>query len=161
MKIKRNGGLCMTKDRIAGVVLLVFCLFFYYQSKLIDIKDLTEITAAFFPRLVLVLIAILAVVLIIQSFLKKEKKKEEKKEKEGIVWVIFALLALYILSLDLLGFIISSFIFITIVYLIILPEKRPIKNHVISLSSLLVITIVLSLIFQNVLNVFLPKGIFF
>ncbi|WP_257347449.1 tripartite tricarboxylate transporter TctB family protein [Pseudalkalibacillus decolorationis] len=151
----------MTKDRIAGVVLLVFCLFFYYQSKLIDIKDLTEITAAFFPRLVLVLIAILAVVLIIQSFLKKEKKKEEKKEKEGIVWVIFALLALYILSLDLLGFIISSFIFITIVYLIILPEKRPIKNHVISLSSLLVITIVLSLIFQNVLNVFLPKGIFF
>ncbi|WLD93764.1 tripartite tricarboxylate transporter TctB family protein [Alkalihalobacillus sp. AL-G] len=154
----------MTKDRIAGVVLLIFCIFFYFQTKLIDIKDLTEISAAFFPRLLLGLIAGLTVVMIIQSFLKKERKtasEKEKNEKEGIVWIIFALFALYILSLALLGFIISSFIFITIVYLIILPVKRPVKSHVIALSSILVITIALSFIFENLLNVFLPTGIFF
>ncbi|WP_261131043.1 tripartite tricarboxylate transporter TctB family protein [Bacillus sp. Marseille-Q3570] len=154
----------MTKERIAGAVLLVFCIFFYYQSTSIDTKGLTEISAAFFPRLLLGLIAILTIVMFIQSFLRKEKvkeKKRDKNQKEGIVWIIFALFALYILSLGFLGFIISSFIFITLIYLLILPEKRPFKSHVIPLISLLVITVTLSVIFQNVLNVYLPKGIFF
>ncbi|WP_221567294.1 tripartite tricarboxylate transporter TctB family protein [Alkalihalobacillus sp. TS-13] len=154
----------MTKEHIAGAVLLLFCIFFYYQSTFIDTKGLTEISAAFFPRLLLGLISILTILMLIQSFLKKEKKTEKKKDKnqkEGIVWIIFTLFALYILSLDFLGFIISSFIFITIIYLLILPEKRPVKSHVIPIVSLLVITVTLSVIFQNVLNVYLPKGIFF
>ncbi|GAA0327380.1 hypothetical protein GCM10008967_17350 [Bacillus carboniphilus] len=155
----------MVKDRIAGIVLLLFCGFFYYQSTLVDVKDLTKISAVFFPRLILGLIALLAVVLLIQSFLKKEvqakKETEANKGKKGIVWIIFALFGLYVISLELLGFIVASFLFITVTYFLILPEKKPIKTHVFALSGLLVVTIALSLVFEKLLYVFLPQGIFF
>lgn len=155
----------MAKDRIAGLVLLVFSAFFYYQSTLIDVKELTGLQATFFPRILLGFIAILAIIMIIQSFLKKEKKvaSSEKKQnqKEWIVWVVFALFGLYILALDFVGFVIASFLFVGIVYLIILPEKKSIKKHVFSLSGLLVMIIVLQIVFERFLSVFLPKGIFF
>lgn len=154
----------MTKDRIAGLGLLVFCLFFYFQSTFIDVKELTTISAAFFPRLLLGLIATFAVVMLIQSFTKKGKKAkgpQEKNQKEGITWLIFALFAVYIYILPFVGFIIASFLFIAMVYLILLPKQGSVKSHVLSLLSLLGITIALSIVFEKLLNVFLPKGIFF
>jgi putative tricarboxylic transport membrane protein len=154
----------MAKDRISGILLLIFCAFFYYQSTLIEVKDLTGLQATFFPRLLLGLIAILAIILSIQSFLKKGSKKpkeEQQKQKGWVVWVIFAIFGVYISIIQIIGFIMSSFLFMAVVYVIILPDKKPIKSHLITISGLLVISIALSVIFERFLNVLLPKGIFF
>lgn len=155
----------MAKDRIAGILLLIFCTFFYYQSTFIKVKNLTGLQATFFPRLLLGLIAILATIMIIQSFFKKQKKsnadEKQPKAKEWVVWAIFGLFGLYVLLIKIIGFIVASFLFMTVVYFIVLPEKKPIKKHVLPLSGLLVVAAILALIFENALNVFLPKGIFF
>jgi putative tricarboxylic transport membrane protein len=154
----------MAKDRIAGIILLLFCAFFYYQSTLIEVKDLTGLQATFFPRLLLGLISILVIMMIIQSYIKKEKtsNKDTTQSKKGwVVWTIFTLFSIYVLFLKIIGFIISSFLFMAVIYFILLPEKKPVKSYVIALSSLLAITILLTLVFQNFLNVFLPSGIFF
>lgn len=159
-----------TKDRIASITLLLFCGFFYYQTFSIRTSNLTGLDAPFFPRVLLGTIAALAILMLIRSFLPARKKiheatedkQEENKQKGWLVWVIFALFALYILSLKILGFILSSFLFMIIMYLLITKDtQRTLKSHAIAIGGLLATAFILAFIFEKLLNVFLPQGIFF
>lgn len=163
----------MNHDRIAGIVILVFSAFFYYQSFGISNQNLTGLEATFFPRVLLTAIAALALLLLIRSFFIKSTavKKVEQGEEEAATqrkwWkvpLIFALFAIYILLIDILGFTVSSFLFMTIVYLIAItatPLKKTIKKHAVSIGFLLVVSITLTFIFERFLSVYLPKGLFF
>lgn len=162
----------MNHDRIAGIVILVFCAFFYYQSFGISNQNLTGLEATFFPRVLLVSIAALALLLLIRSFFIKSaavKKVEEGQEvgdrrKWWKVPLIFVLFAIYILLIDILGFTVSSFLFMTVVYLIAItatPLKKTVKKHAVSILFLLVVSITLTFVFEKFLSVFLPKGLFF
>lgn len=162
----------MFRDRIASIVLLAFCAFFYYESFGISNKNLTGMEATFFPRVLLGSIAILAIILLIRSFFIKQpaaekagptEATEKKKNQWWTVWLIFALFAVYVVVIDILGFTFSSFLFMAIVYLIAvkIPVKSNLKRHALSISFLLVISIALTFIFENFLQVYLPKGIFF
>jgi putative tricarboxylic transport membrane protein len=159
------------KDRIASIVLLLFCAFFYYETFSIKKSDLAGLSAAFFPRLLLGLLALLAILMLIRSFLPSQKKvlkAADEKEPEStkgrgwLVWAVFALFALYIFSLDLLGFILSSFLFMVIIYLLITKgSQRSAKSNVMAIGGLLATAVALFFIFEQMLNVFLPRGIFF
>ena len=164
----------MNHDRIAGIVILIFCAFFYYQSFGISNQNLTGLEATFFPRILLAAIAALALLLLIRSFFIKSataKKVEQAEEGETgaqrkwwKVPLIFALFAIYILLIDILGFTVSSFLFMTIVYLIAItatPLKKTVKKHAVSVGFLLVVSITLTFIFERFLSVYLPKGLFF
>jgi putative tricarboxylic transport membrane protein len=165
-----------TKDRVVSLVLLLFCAFFYYQSFSIKSSNLTGLDAAFFPRLLIGLIALLAVLILVRSFLparkkvleavarmsEQEEKQSEDKNRGWLVWFIFALFGLYIFSLGFLGFILASFLFMTIVYLLIIQgNQHSAKNKAVAISSLLATSFILAFIFEKLLNVFLPRGIFF
>ncbi|MDF0726576.1 tripartite tricarboxylate transporter TctB family protein [Cytobacillus sp. S13-E01] len=157
----------MANNRIVSIGLLVFCGFFYYQTTLFQTKDLTGITAAFFPRVILSIIAILSVVMLIKSFFVPQKiveaqKESEVQEKRGwIVWILFALFGVYVILIQVIGFITSSFLFMSVVYLLIVREKRPLKQHLVAIGGLLVVSVGISMFFQTVLQVFLPRGVFF
>lgn len=160
----------MTKDRVSVLILLIFCAFFYYQTYQIPDKGFTGLDAAFFPRIILGLIAVLAVFMMVRSLSSsyKERKNvqekgrtEQENQKGWKVWTIFALFGLFILSTTILGFIISSFCFMIVVYFIVLSRERTLKQHILTMVSLLVVSYVLAFIFRNYLNVLLPQGIFF
>lgn len=165
----------MNHDRIAGIVILAFCAFFYYQSFGISNQNLTGLEATFFPRVLLAAIAALALLLLVRSFfIKSAAVRKVGLEKEGEevgapkkwwkVPLIFVLFAVYILLIDILGFTISSFLFMTIVYLIAITAtrlKKTVKKHAVSIGFLLVVSITLTFIFEKFLSVYLPKGLFF
>lgn len=156
----------MANNRIVSIGLLLFCGFFYYQTTLFQAKNLTGLTAAFFPRVILSIIAILSVVMLIKSFFIPQKRLEAQKnkvqEKRGwIVWILFALFGVYVFLIQIIGFISSSFLFMSVVYLLIVKEKKPLKKHLVAIGGLLVVSVGISLFFQSVLQVFLPRGIFF
>lgn len=162
----------MNRDRIASIVILAFCAFFYYESFGISTQNLTGLEASFFPRVLLGSIAVLAILLLIRSFIIKKPaavKKEEagegvkEKNKWWQVWVIFALFAVYIFFIDILGFTISSFLFMTVVYFIAVPIsiRENFKRHAISVAFLLLVSVALTFIFETFLQVYLPQGIFF
>jgi putative tricarboxylic transport membrane protein len=155
-------------DRMTSLLLLVFCAFFYYQTYKIDTSDIVGINSAFFPRIILGLIALLTVIMLIRSFLSSPVRKERGKEKGTNIetkkgWsvgLVFALFSLYIFSIDIIGFILSSFLFMVGMYFIILKEKRSPKSHVFVFCGLLLTTILLSFFFEQYLDVYLPQGIF-
>ena len=159
----------MANNRIVSIGLLVFCGFFYYQTTLFQSKDLTGLTAAFFPRVILSIIAILSVVMLIKSFFIPQKQIEAQNNKESnvqekrgwIVWILFALFGVYVFLIQIIGFITSSFLFMSVVYLLIVKGKKPLKKHLVAIGGLLVVAVGISLFFQNVLQVFLPRGVFF
>lgn len=162
----------MVHDRLASIIILAFCAFFYYQTFGISNKNLTGLEATFFPRILLGSIAVLAVLLLIRSFLIKksaaieDEDKKESQEKMGAWWkvpLIFALFALYILVIDILGFTVSSSLFMAIVYLIAIPVpvKKNMKRHALSIAFLIAVSIALTFVFEQFLQVYLPEGLFF
>ncbi|MFD1850953.1 tripartite tricarboxylate transporter TctB family protein [Oceanobacillus bengalensis] len=154
-----------SKDRIASIALLTFCIFFYFQSNNIRTQSDLALSSAFYPRLLLALIAILAISMLIKSFLpvkNKDNHPSKSPEQKGngkIVWIIFLLFTIYIFSISFIGFILASFLFMSIVYLLIVGKGRPVKTHVLSISGFLIATIALTFIFDRFLGVSLP-GIF-
>lgn len=162
----------MNRDRIASIVILAFCAFFYYESFGISNQNLTGLEATFFPRVLLVSIGSLSLLLLIKSFFINTAAVEKAELGEGEVdktkkwWkvpLIFVLFTIYILVIDILGFTISSFLFMTVVYLIAVaaPVKKNGKKHAVSIVFLLVVSIMLTFIFENFLQVYLPEGLFF
>src|SRR5690606_9392848 len=111
--------------------------------------------------------------LLIRSFLikdaavKKVEVDEDNDEKSRKWWkvpLIFGLFTLYILLIDILGFTISSFLFMTVVYFIAVaaaPVKKTGKKHAVSIAFLLAVSVTMTFIFETFLQVYLPEGIFF
>lgn len=157
----------MANNRLVSIGLLLFCGFFYYQSTLIESKELTGLPATFFPRIILGIIAFLSVIMLVKSFFVPDKKTpksestEGKNKKEWIVWLLFALFAVYLVLINVVGFITSSFLYMAAVYLLIVQQKRSWKKHLVAIGGLLAITLGISLFFQSVLHVYLPRGLFF
>jgi len=159
------------KDRIASICLLLFCTFFYILSYKIDTSNVAKLNAAFFPRFLLGMIAVLTIAMFIKTFftagkttrnVEKNKPLKIKEQREWIIWAIFALFALYIYSLKILGFVISAFLFMLVLYLILIKDnKRNFKRNLFPIGGLFVIAVTLSFIFEKYLQVFLPKGLFF
>ncbi|MGN7296741.1 tripartite tricarboxylate transporter TctB family protein [Ferdinandcohnia sp. SAFN-114] len=157
----------MANNRLVSIGLLLFCGLFYYQSTLIESKELSGLPATFFPRLILGIIAFLSVIMLIKSFFvptkvtQKSDSTEGKSKKEWIVWVLFGLFAVYLVLIDVVGFITSSFLYMATVYLLIVQQKKSWKKHLVAIGGLLAITLGITLFFQGVLHVYLPKGLFF
>lgn len=160
--------LMIKKDRLTSLVILIVCAFFYYESFGIRTSNLSAgLGATFFPRFLLGFIALLAVLMFLNTFTRAAKAKDLKEQEEKpdeksplIVWIIFGVFALYILSLNVLGFILGSALFMFSIYLILTWKKRTTKQHVLSFGGIFVAAFVLFFIFEKLLQVYLPRGIF-
>jgi hypothetical protein len=134
-----------------GAFLLVYSLYNHYQI---------EVAWKLSPYLFPVLIAILFVVASIALFIQGRGELSEKVEEVDyrgikVVAVFTALVFLYYLLLPLLGFIITNMVMLS-VFFIFLRLKTWWKVLLLSSS----ITAVLYVVFQLLLSVRLPLGVF-
>ena len=123
----------------------------------------TELGAAFWPRIILVLMMILLGINIFTQFKNKSKEDESKDKSEVKSKVDSAILiklligmgivALMAFSMQYVGFLLSCFAFL-IAYGALLGEKNIAKLVLFSL----IITFVLYVIFQGLLDIRLERG---
>lgn len=161
MKDKRN-------DIYSGIALILFSIFMFGASYLIQPTTSDILGSRFFPRVVAVLIAVLAIVMIVSAVkaLKSGDKAAEAEEKTKkqmlnmpLVLTIVGLFAYYILIMA-LGFTITS-----ILYLLfqgaVLMGKEGLKNKK-SLIILVIVSVVVPIalknIFWQVFKIALPAG---
>lgn len=154
------------RDMFNSIGLLLFCCFAFYGSTQIPIREMGNTEADFFPIIVIGVISFLSICLLISSIYKMIKNKDSKtktsikemfQENKKIIWTFF-IFASYVFLLKIIGYFLSSVIFLILLYILLAPNRR--KLWLVSLGAA-AITFVLFVIFQNGLSVFLPTGSLF
>ena len=158
---KAGKGRLSELDIIFSIVLGIFCIYlFFLVGAESPAPTATELGAAFWPRIILVLLILLIIVNIVNS-LKKLKGSNEKltagfnlgeflKSKLSVGMILVAVMAIL---MPIIGFIPVSFLFL-IAYGVLLGERR--IGFLIIVS--LVITAILYILFQGALDIMLARG---
>lgn len=150
----------------SSIAFLLFGIFVFAASNLIQPTTSDILGSRFFPRVVAGLICFLAILQIITSAVKlkaESAKDEEKEEKSGfsrpLILTILLLFVYYVLILY-FGFTITS-IFYLLAQSAILMSKDDFKDKkkvIIMLVVAIVVPIFINTIFWNVFSIALPSG---
>lgn len=145
-------------DIVAATCLLLVSFLVFWISKDFP-SSKTGIGVSTFPKLLAGVLIIFSIIIIIQaiknsSFSKKEPIFKEFKKGHKLIIAVIIILIIYIQTLEVLGFILSSFLLL-ITLMFIFGERR----KIILLVVPLLLSVVLYLVFSKMAMVFLPAGI--
>ena len=156
------------KDLILGVVMLLFSGFYLFFAQ--QIKTRPKLTPSYasakiMPTLLGILLAVLSVVCIIQGIRQmkaknKEEEKETKKASKGDMMAVlftFAVIIGYILIMPLIGFILSTVLYLFLQMLILAPADK--RNYVMFIIVAVVFTAIVFVAFRIGLQQLLPRGV--
>lgn len=138
-----------SKEIISIIVIYITAFLFIFQS--LSFKG----DAALFPQILSVLILVLNTIQLIKVItgnLIKVKKKEDLDSKKLLLILVASIV--YVLSLQVLGFVISSLIYLILAMYLLRVEN---KKAIVVISVLTIVVIYLS--FGILLKVPIPKGI--
>ena len=140
-------------DKFLTIGLFILEAFYFFL-----IKQLPE-KAARYPLFVLGLMVFLTLLLAINTFIIKPKNAEEDKEEDqfkgnlyGQFFLIIALSAVYVILIDIIGFFVTTAIYLFVTMVIL---KSNIKW---SIVVSIVFSIFLYLVFVSFLKVPVPRG---
>ncbi|MFD2639156.1 tripartite tricarboxylate transporter TctB family protein [Piscibacillus salipiscarius] len=153
-------------ELILALLLVLLSILIYINSDDLPSMNESQLDPGSFPQFVAILLGSLALILSIQKTIQLMKNKEGSQSsikdiirEHKLVFITLGLLLLYILFIQIIGFIISSIIFMIVTALIVGPRT---KKDIITITSIaFVLTIGLYVFFQNVLQVRFPTGLFF
>ncbi|MBQ1492573.1 MAG: tripartite tricarboxylate transporter TctB family protein [Blautia sp.] len=154
------------RDLILGILMLILGVSYTIFAQ--QIKTRPKITPSYssariFPTLLGILLIILSVLLIIQGIraLKKEEAQEEasaKMSKVDLASIVltFACMILYIVLLPLIGFILSTVIYLFLQITILAPKEK--RNILLFAIIAIVFTAIAFVAFRIGLSQMLPRG---
>jgi hypothetical protein len=163
-------------DLIIGVLLLGFCGVVFYETLGLTSHFLLPVGPSFFPRVWIALLGFFSLLLVASGLRRTPSSvsgRGEEPAEEAVVaqsvrqWlkhyrlVIYslALFLAYIVSLYVLGFLLSTMIFLASLQWVLGP--RELKQLPLLLFVSVVSAYVVYRIFQGYLHVFLPEGMVF
>jgi len=113
---------------ITGIIWLVLAILIFFESLNLGLGTLYFPGPGFLPVLTSIFLGIFSILLILESMIKKGKKEESV-----VIWVpeirwkkiLFSLsfLIIYALSLEKLGYLLSTFLFMLFLFKFIEPQK--------------------------------------
>ena len=155
----------MRRDAGIGVGLLVVCGILYWQAGLVSSPPFVPIGPAFYPRVVLTLLAGLALWLIVEDFLRGRVPARKAAKPAGPVpnyrKVLLAFLVFlgYVAGLSFIGYLASTFLFVLGLSWMIGPRNVRELPKLVVIATLTALATYL--IFEKYLYVFLPRGLLF
>lgn len=165
----------MRKELIISLVLLAGTIGLYCSLSLME-----DPRAATFPRVVIVVMGVLSVALLLQSVMFKQKKDRpalqgtnisENRDQDnaasgrrfpfGQIFLCFALIVIYFAVMEWLGFYSSAFLFFVVATCVLERKELTLRKGGVRVGIAFIFTAVLFLLFNKLLFVQTPKGIFF
>lgn len=165
----------MRKELIISVVLLAGTIGLYCSLSLME-----DPRAATFPRVVIVIMGVLSVALLLQRVMFRQKKDRpplqntsvsEKRDQDnaasgkrfpfGQVFLCFALIVIYFAVMEWLGFYFSAFLFFVAATFVLGRKELTLRIGGVRVGIAFIFTAVLFVLFNKLLVVQTPKGIFF
>ena len=136
--------------------------------------------AATFPRVVIVIMVVLSVALLLQSVIVRQKKKrpalqntsvKNKGEKDDAsdnnqfplarVFLCFLLIIIYFAVMEWLGFYLSAFLFFVAATFVLGRKEMTLRKGGLRIGISFIFTALLFVLFNKLLVVQTPKGLFF
>jgi len=153
---------------ISGILGLLVSIATYWGTLYLPKFPIYLAGPEFFPQLLSILLAGLSIALLIQTLVKKKPRREGMEDeedrgrvpKERIFWKVVIAMGssvLYFLTMGLLGFLLSTFLYFGFLMLLMQSKKKYLKAIAYSLS----ITIAAYLLFGVLLKATLPMGAIF
>ena len=165
----------MRKELITSLVVLAVTIGLYCSLSLME-----DPRAATFPRVVIVIMGVLSVALLFQSVFVRQKKNrpvlqgtsvEDKGEKTRAavknkfplaqVFICFILIIIYFAVMEWLGFYVSAFLFFVAVTFVLGGKGLTLRKGGLKVGVAFIFTAVLFVLFNKLLVVQTPKGMFF
>lgn len=146
----------MRRDALVGMVCLAGSAVLYSTLGLID-----DPRAVAFPRTIIIIMGILSALLVVQGLLVRERRKDEG----GVSYpwlrflVLFAMIVGYLAVSEILGFYLSAFLFFVAVTFVLGRADLSLKKAALRVAGSVAFTGVLYLLFQVVLEVQTPRGL--
>lgn len=145
---------------ITGIVFIVLSIFIFIQSSNFQQTMITDnfVGAAFFPRVIASIMVVLSLILILGSVLDRNQKSVTtifKIANMRMPFIVFIIIFIYTVLLDKLGFIVATILLNLVIFTILKYE-----NRLLTLILSFGITLVIYQVFQKMLMVPLPSGIF-
>ena len=151
---------------ITSAVIVAFFLFMFVDSlKLHEVRRFGELGSGFWPSLILSSGILLGAVLLISNLIKYSREKKEQvplssetmtdlRRRKRKIGLSILLLFIYILIMPLIGFVLSTLLYVA-GFIFILEERR---RLVLALSPVLVTGLVI-LIFSKFITMPFPRGL--
>jgi hypothetical protein len=166
----------LKKDLIVSSILLAGSIALYASLSLME-----EPAAASFPRVVIVLMGCLGLVLIIQTLIAGQRPPRPvlqnnhvadsaKAPKDsgaanrfsfGTLVVCFVLILVYFVVMEKLGFYVSAFLFFIILTFVLGRKNLTLHKGAVRIGIAFIFTAILYVLFNKLLVVQTPKGLFF
>ena len=165
----------MRKELIISLVLLAGTIGLYYSLSLME-----DPRAATFPRVVIVIMGVLSVALLLQSAIVRQKKNRPALQKATVknkgetddaaasnqsplaqVFLCFILIIIYFAVMEWLGFYFSAFLFFVAATFVLGRKELTLRIGGVRIGIAFIFTAVLFVLFNKLLVVQTPKGLFF
>ena len=153
-------------DLIVSAFYTVLSIVIIYLATQLPKSKVMAIGPDFMPLVVGIISLVLAVILLIQSIAKLRKKEDkvEVEEKEHCDYrrVLESLLlaTIYVNVLKPVGFLISTFVYLTLQMIVLAPNDKRTKKEIIKYLIInLIFTVVVFVLFRYGFKIILPAGI--
>jgi hypothetical protein len=157
----------MTRDGIAGLICLALSIGMLVLTRGLPKSSFVPIGPDFYPRIVLIIMAVLSGLLVAFDLWRLLPKKtaeaaveEAAPEKRNyrLVAITFAVFAGYVVLLPLVGYRVATLIFMVVLQAVFMrPESA--RRWTVVLVSALATTVITYLVFEHYLSVLLPRGL--
>ncbi|ANW01257.1 tripartite tricarboxylate transporter TctB family protein [Bradyrhizobium icense] len=151
------------RDSFAGLIFLAVSLALLVQSFGLPQLPLVPVGPGFYPRIVLIFMAVTSATLIVQDLLARRAEPADvpapaqPQRAYGLVALAFVIVALYLVLLPLLGYRIATVLFVAALQAIL--EKPTTWRQWAVLAAIAIGTSAVTyLVFERYLSVLLPRG---
>jgi putative tricarboxylic transport membrane protein len=147
------------RDAVAGIVCLAISLVCLYFSFGLPQLPLVPVGPGFYPRIVLVFMAVLSVILIAQGVMARRPAARTAAPGAGyrLVGLVFAVFGAYAVALPLLGYRIATVLFVAALQ-VVLDRPRDARGWVVLAVIAVATSAATYLVFDTYLTVLLPRG---
>ena len=154
----------LTQNVVSGIVCLALSIAMLALTRGLPQSSFVPVGPDFYPRIVLVIMAVLSVLLIVADLWPQREKgaaapaaPAPEKRNYQLVGVTYAVFTGYVILLPLVGYRIATFLFVAALQSVFEPPRGA-RGWALVMVSGLATSLVTYIIFNDYLSVLLPRG---
>ena len=142
-------------DRVASVILVAICGYAWFEARRFSPLS------AFFPRVIIVVLAGLSLLLFVLSFTRSGREERFVLVQGNILPVALTvlLMAAWIVLISLLGFLVTSLLMFSLISVVLERRKRRPLQMLLRIGVVSAVTVAFYLFFDRLLLVSFPRGL--